>query len=74
MPLPAGLRSLVPNVKRHHEVLLVGSVAMVARDAIRSVIPLLIRRAVSLLAAGRARQGSVHGRHHAGRGYSESGA
>jgi ATP-binding cassette subfamily B protein len=52
----AGLKFLLPYVKRHRHALIVGSVALLARDAIGSVIPLLIRQAVSLLAGGHTRQ------------------
>jgi ATP-binding cassette subfamily B protein len=56
MRLTAGLKFLLPYVKRHRHAFIVGSVALLARDAIGSVIPLLIRQAVSLLAGGHTRQ------------------
>lgn len=53
MRLSNRLQFLLPYVQRHRRALILGCIALLARDAIGSVIPLLIRRAVSLLAAGR---------------------
>jgi ATP-binding cassette subfamily B protein len=56
MRLSGRLQFLLPYIRPRGPVLLVGIAALLARDAIGSVIPLLIRQAVSMLAAGRTTQ------------------
>src|SRR5215469_1552742 len=56
MRLTPGIKFLLPYIQSHRKAMIVGSVALLARDAIGSVIPLLIRQAVSLLAGGHASQ------------------
>jgi ATP-binding cassette subfamily B protein len=56
MRLGERLQFLLPYIRRHRRALILGSIALLARDTIGSVIPLLIRQAVSLLAAARTTQ------------------
>ena len=52
------LRFALRYVGRHRYSMLAGLVALLARDGIGSLIPLLIRQAVTLLAAGKTAQGA----------------